>query len=186
MIALVSYLHLALLFGFLAVAAFTDLRWRKIFNATTYTGALIGLVVAALNTWLGGAAAGPTLAEGLTGLLACGAVMVACYVCFPHGIGGGDVKLIALIGAYLGVFQGLEALLWSLILGACVALVRLVWMLGAVELLRRLKVGVYSLLARGGFGVLTSDEKQQTSTDVFLGPCALVAVLIVQFGLMAN
>lgn len=186
MIQYLSYLHAALLFGFLAVAAFTDLRWRKIFNATTYTGALIGLFVAALNSWLGPADNAPTLVEGLTGLLVCGAVMIACYICFPNGIGGGDVKLIALIGAYLGVFQGLEALLWSLILGACVALIRLVWMLGAVELLRRLKVGLLSLLARGGFGVLTKDEREQTSTDVFLGPCAFAAVLIVQFGLIAN
>lgn len=184
MSAAVAYLHAATLFGFLAVAAFTDMRWRKIFNATTYTGALIGLIVAALNSWLGDEATGPTLFEGLTGLLACGAVMVACYICFPNGIGGGDVKLIALVGAYLGVFQGLEALLWCLLLGAGVALIRLVWMLGAVELLRRMKVGLCSLLTRGGFGVLTNEEKQQTSTDVFLGPCALAGVLIVQLGVL--
>ena len=186
MITFITYLHAVLLFGFMAVAAFTDLRWRKIFNATTYTGAVIGLAVAGLNTWFGPADAAPTLSEGLTGWLACGAVMIACYICFPHGIGGGDVKLIALVGAYLGVFQGLEVLLWSLILGASVALIRLVWMLGPMELLRRLKVGIYSVLARGGFGVLTSEEKQLTNTDVFLGPCALVAVLIVQLGLMTN
>lgn len=186
MIQYLPYLHVTLLVGFLLVAAFTDLRWRKIFNATTYTGALIGLVVAGLNSLLGPADNAPTFSEGLLGLLACGAVMIACYVCFPNGIGGGDVKLVALIGAYLGVFQGLEVLLWSLILGACVALVRLVWMLGAVELIKRLKSAITMALARGGFGVLTSEERKQTNTDVFLGPCALAAVLIVQFGLLAN
>ena len=55
--------------------------------------------------------------------------MIVCFVFFP-GIGGGDVKLMAMVGALLGTYDGLEALLWTFVLAACFGLIVLVWRVG--------------------------------------------------------
>ena len=62
--------------------------------------------------------------------------MIVCFVVFP-GIGGGDVKLMAMIGALLGWEKGLEALLWTFVLGACFSLIILVWRVGPVTTVSR-------------------------------------------------
>lgn len=180
-----ALLHFGSLLCLLTVATYTDLRWRRIYNATTYGGIVSGLALAALNGWLEASEAAPVLLDSLMGLLACGGAMVICYVCFPSGIGGGDVKLIAVIGAFLGVYPGLEAMLWSLLLGAAVALLQLVWTIGAVELAKRSVRGVVGALAGGGFALVGQHEQPTVVTSVYLAPCALAAVLIVQLGLLS-
>ena len=45
-------------------------------------------------------------------------------------VGGGDVKLIAMLGAFLGLEKGIEAMLWTFVLGGCMALIVLVWRVG--------------------------------------------------------
>ena len=47
--------------------------------------------------------------------------MLVCFVCFQ--IGGGEVKLIAMIGAFVGPEFGVQVLLWTLVLGALSAIV---------------------------------------------------------------
>src|SRR5688572_19902014 len=100
------------LVGFLLAATITDLRWGKIYNWITYSGVLTALAASAAATWFGldTQAAEENVAElsgivplgdAALGLLACGVVMLVCYVSFPGGIGGGDVKLVAMIGAFL-------------------------------------------------------------------------------------
>jgi prepilin peptidase CpaA len=181
----------ALLLGLLLVASFTDVRWRKIFNWTTYPGILIALVGSGLATLLGVEAAGERAADSLcgfvnfpdsvAGLLSCGAAMLVCYVFFPGGIGGGDVKLIAMIGAFLGVRAGLEAMLWTFVLGGCAALIMLVW-----------RVGLWTLLAGGAKYLLltlrvrqpvplTEEGRKPLKTELFLSPSALAAVIVVHF-----
>jgi prepilin peptidase CpaA len=178
------YAQRAVLLGLLVAATYTDVRWRRIPNAITYPGMLAALALGAWTTLAGSTALAtiPTLGESLLGWLACGLMMVACFVLFPGQIGGGDVKLIAMMGAFLGVYAGLEALLWTLVLGACVGLIRLVWLLGAWPLLRRLWGGVKSAIALGGFVVLSEQERETYKTEIFLAPCALAAVLIVTAG----
>ena len=77
--------------------------------------------------WLGS----PPLSDSVGGLLTCGVLMIVCFVVFP-GIGGGDVKLMAMLGALMGTYDGLEALLWTFVLGACFSLIVLVWRVGPV------------------------------------------------------
>lgn len=118
------------LVGLLLVSTFTDIRHRKIYNWTTYPGMIVALLISGIATWMrADVINGPqtqadtlgilTWPDSLFGLLACGAMMIVCYVFFPGGVGGGDVKLIAMIGAYLGVMSGLEAMLWTFVLGGC-------------------------------------------------------------------
>jgi prepilin peptidase CpaA len=183
------------LISLLLVAAFTDIRQHKIYNWTTYPGMIAALVMSSMATWLGidvingsqtqvetlGVSNWP---DSFFGLLACGAMMVVCYVFFPGGVGGGDVKLIAMIGAYLGVMAGLEAMLWTFILGGCAALISLVWRFGFWTLVTRSVRVAWYRLRLGPTFELSEQEREPLKTELFLAPSALLGVLIVRFQLM--
>jgi len=182
----------ALLLGLLLVATFTDVRQRKIYNWTTYPGFLIALGLNGLGTLLEIDAASGTGADvrlyGLVGLpysaggfFLCGAVMLVCYVFFAGGVGGGDVKLVAMIGAFLGLEDGIEAMLWTFVLAGCVALISLVWRVGPVKLLVWVTRHALWILRLGKAATLTDEEKEQLKTQLFLSPNAVVAVVIVSF-----
>lgn len=174
--------------GLLLTATVTDIRARKVYNWTTYPGILLALAVNGMATLGGLDFQSPFhahwglvgLAESLAGCVLCGFVMLVCYVFFPGGVGGGDVKLLAMIGAFLGPGRGLEALLWTFVLGACAAIGMIVWRVGAWRLVaigfRRLA----SWLRFRAWQVQSEEERAMWKTDVFLSPAALVAVVIVQ------
>src|SRR3990167_5527375 len=132
-----------LLLGLLAVATATDLLRHRIYNWTTYPGILAALGLNALGTGLlwGAVLEQATLrdqgwigvAESVSGFLICGAVLLMCYVLLK--VGGGDVKLIAMLGAFLGVERGVEAMLWTFVLGGCLGLIVLVWRFGPLRLI---------------------------------------------------
>jgi Flp pilus assembly protein protease CpaA len=107
-------------------------------------------------------------------------VMLVCYVFFPGGIGGGDVKLLAMIGTFLGLYHGLEALLWTFVLGGCQALIGLVWKLGALTLMRQAMSALWYVIRTGGQLPLPTEPEQQVSANLFLSPSALLAVLLVR------
>jgi prepilin peptidase CpaA len=178
-----------LLFAFVAVATATDLARHKIYNWTTYPGMLAALLLNAcgelaarsgdstgeLKNWLGYVGLG----ESVTGLLACGLAMVVCFVLFS--IGGGDVKLMAMLGAFLGLYDGIEALLWTFVLGGAFGLILLVWRVGLTTLaVRSLRQIVWSLRIRG-WSPLTADERQQLQPPLFLAPSALAALVVMRW-----
>lgn len=176
----------------LVVATVTDVRERKIYNWTTYPGVLAALAanaVASGVSWLGfdvTSNGGTAFWLGLVGFpdsalgfLACGAVMVICYVFFPGGIGGGDIKLIAVIGAFLGVMRGLEAMLWTIVLAACFALTLLVWRYGAVRLLAQSVQYMWLLIRFRTPTPVSDEERKPLKTHLYLAPSALLAVVIV-------
>jgi prepilin peptidase CpaA len=180
----------ACLFALLAVAAATDFSRRKIYNWTTYPGILLALGLNAVATLLeqGGlvgseramrACGDIGLEQSLLGCLLCGGLMLICYVSF--GIGGGDVKLMAMIGAFLGLERGLETLLWTFVLAGCLGIVALIWKVGPGRLNgRALRQALY-VLRIGGWPELTPDERKQLSFPWFLAPTALAAAALVQF-----
>jgi hypothetical protein len=105
--------------------------------------------------------------------------MALCFVFFPTG--GGDVKLLAMIGAFLGLHRGLETLLWTFVLGGATGLAILLWKLGPLSLLRRAGSLAYGAVTMGVVTGPTSDEEDKLSWPVYLGPCAAVALAIVLF-----
>lgn len=163
----------ALLLGFALAAAITDLCWKKIYNWTTYPGILTGLAVSTLESQ------GIGWEESLLGIVGCGLIMVFCFLCFP--LGGGDVKLITMLAAFLGWYHGLECMLWTFILGAILGLSILIWRFGVLKLLGRVCKQIWWLGAYRQWLPLSAEDHQALAPDLFLGPAALVAVVIVKF-----
>src|SRR4051812_8704218 len=101
-------LHLAIpVCALTALAIRTDVRSRRIPNALTGSAILLALAVHAMT-------------GGVTGLgLAFAGAVVAGGILLPGWLAGwmgaGDVKLMAAVGAWLGVTQGLMAALLALI-----------------------------------------------------------------------
>ncbi|MEK6247971.1 MAG: A24 family peptidase [Planctomycetales bacterium] len=159
-----------------SVATATDLWRHKIYNWTTYSGILAALVTSATDL------SDIPLSQCVVGLSACGLVMLVCFVMIR--IGGGDVKLNAMIGAFLGPEQGITAMLWTFVLGGCVGLIVLIWKVGALKLIGRTLRQVLYTLRLGSWNPLSDEEKAMLQPPLFLAPCALAAVIIVRTGLM--
>ncbi|REJ87247.1 MAG: prepilin peptidase [Planctomycetota bacterium] len=164
----------AVLLLFVCVAAWTDARQHKIFNWTTYPGIVAGIACGAIaGGWEGAEAA-------VVGFLACGLVMLVCYVFFPD-MGGGDVKLIAMMGAGLGLHAGVLAMLWTFVIGFVGGLCYLVWNEGAVRLVYRLLSLLREAVVMRGRVQPTENEDSPLNRWLFLGPAALISVIIVKW-----
>lgn len=179
------------LLALVLVATATDVAWHKIYNWTTYPGILAALGANALGSLavgVAGADAARLSALGwigwdssLYGLLVCGLAMVVCFVCFK--VGGGDVKLMAMLGAFLGIEQGLVAMLWTFVLGACVGLIVLIWRVGPGRLVSQSLRHLLWTLRLGRIVPLLPEQRAELQPPLFLAPSALAAVVIVQFRL---
>lgn len=173
-------------------AAITDMLWHKIYNWNTYSGMFLALGTSGLATLLGLAedASHPwtrfvgwiEFGDSVTGFLACGLIMLTCFVFFQ--IGGGDVKLLAMLGAFLGLEQGISTLLWTFVLGGAMGLVMLIWRVGAVTLLKRSMRHLLWTLRLRTMSALTDEERKQLQPPLFLAPNALAAACIVRFELL--
>jgi Flp pilus assembly protein protease CpaA len=101
-----------------AIAAFTDAITGRIPNKLTLTAAVIALAMAAANGV-------DVLALSFIGGLACAAAPLLLYRCSKTAIGGGDIKLFAVLGLLLGPASGLEIQLVAYILCSVFVLLQL-------------------------------------------------------------
>ena len=110
----------ALRYGVLAFALlvvfFTDLEHQIIPNAITYPGIAIGL---ALSAAMG------ELVPAAIAAAAAGSVFLLLGIVSRGGMGGGDTKLAAMIGAFLGTPAVVVALFLAVALGAAAGVVLL-------------------------------------------------------------
>ena len=95
-------------------AAFTDAQTRRIPNALVAAGAAAGCL---FNTWTSGSAG---LSRAVFGMAAGFCVFLPFYLL--RGMGGGDIKLMAALGACLGALAVLQAALVASIAGAVFAI----------------------------------------------------------------
>jgi prepilin peptidase CpaA len=170
----------------------TDVRRHMIYNWTTYPGLLAALAFSVTGSWLLSVNAVeektlevlgwlPWWQSGM-GLLACGLVMLVCFVMFR--IGGGDVKLMAMVGAFLGPYDGITAMLWTFVLGACVALIVMIWRVGALRVIGRLCQQLLWLVRLRQWSPLSDEERALLQPPLFLAPNAFAAIVLVRFGLL--
>jgi Flp pilus assembly protein protease CpaA len=138
----------AVLLGFLGVATYTDIGRLKIPNKLTVTMLAVGLVVSLVRgAWLGSVLeqagsdqtvwlfANTPVLGALDGLLCALAGFAASFVVFMllwllGVLGGGDVKLMAALGAWVGFTIQMV----FLVLGSMIALI----LLGVVLMVRKL------------------------------------------------
>jgi len=99
----------------LAIATYTDCRWRLIKNILTVPAIALGLLLHFLGSgWSG-------LTFGLLGLAAGFGLMMIPFV-FGQ-MGGGDVKLMAALGSLLGAYAIMNVFLYTTLAGGLLAIV---------------------------------------------------------------
>ncbi|MFN0054427.1 MAG: prepilin peptidase [Planctomycetales bacterium] len=174
-----AWLSSALLLLLTTIAAGTDLVTHKIHNATTYSGIVLALTINGLAyDW----DEPRGLPGSVKGLLACGGVMLLAFVFFQ--VGGGDVKLLTMMGAFLGVEQGMEALLWTFVLGGVFGVALLIWRVGFLKLAAGSIRHLLWSLKLGSWLPLSEAERQSLQPPLYLAPAAVAGVLIVVFDLV--
>jgi prepilin peptidase CpaA len=122
-----------LLFGWISlavatVAAWLDLRRGTIPNTLTLGALAVAPFVHAAYVGLRAHNAHEALVAGgfsVLGAAMCGAVPALLWRL--HALGGGDVKLMAAIGAMAGPTLGLESLFYAFVFGAGFVVLRLAW-----------------------------------------------------------
>lgn len=112
-----------------AVGAWYDVRERRVPNELTVGGLALALALAAFAGWSGVLAA--LAGAGI-------AFAVALPVFLAGGLGGGDVKLLTAVGAFLGPGELPAALAAIAIVGGVMAVVEVVRQGAVARTLRRL------------------------------------------------
>jgi prepilin peptidase CpaA len=119
----------------LIAAAVTDLRTGRIYNRLLYPALVVGLglgvvagAVAAPDHWAGALAGLKNHAYGA------GLAFVVMFLCFAlGGMGGGDVKLMTVVGAFTGLNHGGQslfivwAIFYSFAIGATIGILVALW-----------------------------------------------------------
>ena len=104
----------------LTYCVYTDVRWGKIFNKITFPLILTGFF---LNTLFRGLAGSLESLEGFGAAI--GLALLLTLVAGP-GLGGGDIKLIAAIGALCGPAFVLWTCLFTALAGSVIFLIPLI------------------------------------------------------------
>jgi prepilin peptidase CpaA len=138
-----SFIAFGLLALLLLAASYTDLKGHRIPNVLTLGSAVVGLVLQAWFFGLDG------VLLGLGGL----ALGLALYLPFYllGGMGAGDVKLMAAVGAFLGPQTVLLAAGLSLIAGALIGLGVVLTRIISLGVLRPYLVTAKYLLCMGTY-----------------------------------
>ncbi len=101
-----------------ALCAFTDTRWGKVYNVVTYPSALLGI---GLSFYF----SPPTPMMSFLGLLA--GLLFFGFVRKISGMGAGDVKLMAALGALMGLPFLVYATFYILCAASITALILVAW-----------------------------------------------------------
>lgn len=67
-----------------------------------------------------------SLIDGIIGFLVCGSVFITVYILSRKGLGGGDVKFMAVAGLYLGLYNAFPAMIIGTSLSAVFCVILLV------------------------------------------------------------
>lgn len=130
----------------LTIAAVTDVRSGKIYNWTTYPAVLIALVGHLLIGGLHGSNGALGLWGSLGGLAVGFLPMFAAWK--SGGIGGGDAKIMAVVGALCGWRFALTSMFYGLLIAAAMAIVVMLYKRITRDTLKRLFAFAFVLLVR--------------------------------------
>ncbi|MFD1735256.1 prepilin peptidase [Bacillus salitolerans] len=109
----------------LTICLFTDLRERKIYNIVIFPALVVAI---GSNAWMDGLSG---LWFSVTGFVVGFMILLIPY--FMGGMGAGDVKLLALIGALKGVMFVLTTAIFMAIIGGVMGVLILLFRKGAIK-----------------------------------------------------
>jgi len=141
---LTGLLALMILSVLLLLATREDIRSHRIPNRLVLAGVVLGL---ALNGLLPG---GLGWLSALKGLALGLAVLLPIYLL--RAIGAGDVKLMGMVGAFLGAGDLIGALIATLVVGGVIALIAALWSRQFLNLLLNLREMLFGGLLRMSAG----------------------------------
>lgn len=119
MSSLIAAPQIALAVLVASICLITDLRWRRIPNVLTLPAVGIGLILGfVLGGWKG-------LVSSALGLGIGFGLMIIPYV--VGGMGAGDVKLMAALGALIGHPAIFHVFLYTVLIGGVIALTNALW-----------------------------------------------------------
>ncbi|HUU03357.1 MAG TPA: A24 family peptidase [Myxococcota bacterium] len=104
--------------------AVTDVAKRKIYDWLTYPAIAAGLILQTIGYGWGGIF-GFGLISSLAGAAFC-MVVFGAFCLWGRGFGFGDVKLMAALGALAGFVHGLRVAMLTTLIGAAMALFRII------------------------------------------------------------
>lgn len=142
----------------LITCAYTDYKERKVFNKVTYPAFFLGLAVHGIALgWAG-------LLDGfLAALIAFG---IGLVLLFTRMIGGGDIKLLIVVGAFLGKAGLAEVTFYSVLAGAVGGLIAALFNGYLWEMFKRLGRffrGIYRSLAYRSGAMAEKLERDERS-----------------------
>lgn len=164
MLSLYGYLSLVLV-----VSTVTDIRCRRIPNWATFSTILLALVIHCIHNGL------PGLLLSLKGLGLGFALLL-----LPHllgGIGAGDVKLLAAVGAVLGPDQTFLVFLFTAIIGGIVALVTMAYRKEFWSTLRNIGTMLYGFCSGAGVAAFQVDRASLKEKGIPYGAVIAAGVL---------
>ena len=136
-----------LLAAVLVAASVTELKVGKIYNWLTYPAILAGLAFGAVRGAVEAGSAWDGFVNHALGFALAFGVLFLAYLL--GGMGGGDVKLMGAVGAFLGWPAALYATFYSFLVGAALGLVLMVWRGQTRAVVRRLGVAIRLLPVPG-------------------------------------
>ncbi|MGA7925615.1 MAG: A24 family peptidase [Candidatus Sulfotelmatobacter sp.] len=110
------------------VGAVTDVRSARIPNQLTYSALLAALILRTAFLGLSG------LKSGAVGMLVAGGLFLLLFVL--GAMGGGDMKLMAAVGAWVGSAQVMTLILAAALAGGVLAIGRIIWCNAVSQTLR--------------------------------------------------
>lgn len=151
-----------LLLALLSVAVATDLRTRRIPNLLVLAGLVCALLVSLFAPPVSGASSTARVAVTLIGATLAALLILPLYLL--RACGAGDVKLMAMAGAFLDPATAASAVIWTYIAGGVLSLVYLMGRGVASQTLHNLR-----LMATSGWG------RVRAGRDVHIEPLARTA-----------
>ena len=136
----------------LITAAIVDVRSSRVPNFITFPLALVGLVFHALS------ASGNGILFSLEGLGLGFILLIGFYI--YGGMGAGDVKLLAAVGAVLGPQNVFVVFLFTALFGGLYALAIMGWHLGLAQTAERIKIILVSMVL---MKINVADSLEQTA-----------------------
>jgi prepilin peptidase CpaA len=162
------------LFVLLVMAAVSDVRFYRIPNWLTFGGMVFALIYGtfAARTPMAGAM------NALGGLGTGFAIMLPFYVL--RIMGAGDVKLMAMVGAFLGPYQTLQAILFTCIAGGFAAVAVAIHRRRLGHMLANVKDAAQGIVVSGIAGVRPNGtiDTRQSIGKLPYGICICVGTVV--------